>query len=224
MGNGPGGFSASATDMFLEAAEKLSIRLRADAVPIFARYYDELLLWNEKVNLTRITGELEVIINHFIDSLVPERFLPFGAVVADIGSGAGFPGIPLKIIRPDLEVTLFESSFKKVAFLRHVIRLLQLKGIVVSPERAGAKASGMTKYLVCIGRAVAALPAFLQVAERMVAPKGLIVAMRGARFQEELRAVEGALGGLHLSVAAVKTFTLPVSGAVRAIILFESRR
>ena len=214
-------FSDSARRLFLDAAQELSIPLPEEKIPLFEKYYQELLSWNKKVNLTRITQEREVIVNHFLDSLVPERFITPGATVADIGAGAGFPGIPLKIVRSDLFVTLIEASFKKVAFLRHAVRILGLKNIDVRHGRVEEGTDWAPEFAFCIGRAVSALPPFLTMARFVVAAGGCIVAMRGARFDTELEAIEKDLPGMNLSVQTVFPIVLPVTDAQRGIIVFR---
>ena len=217
-------FSDSAIRLFLETARELRIPLSKEKIPLFEQYYRELLSWNEKINLTRITDVREVIVNHFLDSLVPERFIAPGASIADIGTGAGFPGLPLKIIRPDLVVTLIDSSFKKVAFLRHVVRTLGLTGVDVRQVRIEKRKSRAPEFMFGIGRAVSALPAFLAMARRAVVVGGSIVAMRGAQFQEELEGVKKMLPELNLSVRVVSRVVLPVTEVKRGIIIFRVER
>ncbi len=219
MDSESGTFSEATVTFFRESAKDLSILLPRGSVTLFECYFRELLSWNEKVNLTQITEERKVIINHFIDSLVPERFISLGATMADIGSGAGFPGIPLKIVRPDLVVTLLESSFKKSIFLRHAIRALGLGDITVRNERAEELAAHGAKYQVCIGRAVSPLPSFVRTAHCLVEPGGSIIAMRGRHFEKELDAVREMLPELNLSVQEVEPVSLPFTRAERAIIV-----
>ena len=214
-------FSASTIRLFLESAGELSISLPEEKIPIFEKYYQELLLWNKKINLTRITKEREVIFNHFLDSLVPERFISPGSTVADIGAGAGFPGIPLKIVRPDLFVTLIEASFKKAAFLRYAVRILGLKDVEVRHGRVEKGSGWAPEFACCIGRAVSALPAFLAMARLMVVVGGSIIAMRGARFEIELEEVKKDLSAMNLSLHAVFPIVLPVTQVKRGIIVFR---
>jgi 16S rRNA (guanine527-N7)-methyltransferase len=214
-------FSDSATRLFLEAARELSVPLSEEKIPLFEKYYKELLFWNKKVNLTRITAEQEVVVNHFLDSLVPERFISPGATVADIGAGAGFPGIPLKIVRPDLFVTLIEASFKKATFLRHVVRLLGLQDVAVRNGRVGEGGNWAPEFTCCIGRAVSGLLDFLSIARQIVTAGGSILAMRGARFEEELEDVKKALPGMNLSFHTVSSVVLPVTRAKRGVIVFR---
>jgi 16S rRNA (guanine527-N7)-methyltransferase len=113
-----------------EGAHDLQITLDDDHIAQFQRYLKELKAWNGRINLTSITDNKEIAIKHFLDSLLCSKVLIAGPLL-DIGSGAGFPGLPLKILHPDLDVTLLEPNRKKTAFLHHLIGTLQLKRIVV---------------------------------------------------------------------------------------------
>ncbi|HJX30880.1 MAG TPA: 16S rRNA (guanine(527)-N(7))-methyltransferase RsmG, partial [Thermodesulfobacteriota bacterium] len=163
-------------DFFLQASEKLNIPLSEEAGLQFETYYQELIAWNKKINLTRITERKKVFIEHFIDSLIPERFIPAKSSLIDLGSGGGFPGLPLKIIRPDLSVTLVDSSLKKVLFLRYLVRLLNLRGIVVLQKRLENHDFSDNQYDVCIGRAFSSLEKFLPLAFALKSPQGIVIA------------------------------------------------
>jgi len=116
-----------------ECVDGLCIHLQAGQLDEFNIYLEQLKIWNESVNLTAITNDKEIVIKHFVDSLaglLPEA-IPTGAKLLDIGTGAGFPGIPMKIARPDLQVTLVEPAQKKVSFLYSLVGRLRLKGVHV---------------------------------------------------------------------------------------------
>lgn len=210
----------SQLDFFLRAAKTLSIPLSPRTVPPFQIYFRELRAWNEKINLTSIIEEKEVYINHFIDSLIPERLIPQNSNVIDIGSGGGFPGIPLKIIRPDIQVTLADASQKKVFFLRHTIRTLGLKGIEAIHERVENLPSLSCSYQVCISRAFASLPKYLSTAMALRAPKGIIIAMKGPNVQTELNAIESHISLLGISIIHFESYILPFTNKRRTIIVF----
>ena len=112
-----------------DGAKALGITLDDEQIEAFLLYLRELKRWNRRLNLTSVVEEREIVVRHFLDSLVPERFLGPEWRIVDLGSGAGFPGIPLKLARPDLSVLLVDSSMRKVAFERHIIRTLGLQGI-----------------------------------------------------------------------------------------------
>ena len=116
-------------DLLYEGAKQLDIQIDKRNIDKFATYALELLKWNQKTNLTAITDPVEVAVKHFLDSIVPVKIIPHQASLLDIGSGGGFPGIPLKISLPHLSVTLIDASRKKVSFLKHIIRILELGNI-----------------------------------------------------------------------------------------------
>lgn len=124
-------------DLLAEGAAELEIPLSDESISQLIVYSTELLSWNRRVNLTAVKGEEEVLIKHFLDSLIYGKHLRFrsGDTLLDVGSGAGFPGVPLRILCPALNVTLLEPSSKKTAFLHHLIGTLGLKGTVVGSRR-----------------------------------------------------------------------------------------
>ncbi|WAC08562.1 MAG: 16S rRNA (guanine(527)-N(7))-methyltransferase RsmG [Thermodesulfobacteriota bacterium] len=206
-------------DFFIQASEKLTIPLSEEAGLKFETYYQELIAWNKRINLTRITERKRFFIEHFIDSLIPERFIPSKSSLIDLGSGGGFPGLPLKIIRPDLSVTLVDSSLKKILFLRYLVRLLDLRGIVVIQERLGRDFSDH-RYDVCIGRAFAPLERFLPLAFALKNPQGIVIAMKGPNFLNELKAVEPKFLRWGISLKHLEKFVLPFTNKQRTIIIF----
>ena len=169
-------------DFLFHASEKLTIPLSEDAVLKFEIYFQELIAWNKKTNLTRITERKKVFIEHFIDSLIPERCIPSKSSLVDLGSGGGFPGLPLKIIRPDLSVTLVDSSLKKVLFLRHLVRSFNLRDVAILQKRLEINEFSDHHYDVCIGRAFAPLKKFLPLAFALKNPQGIIIAMKGPNY------------------------------------------
>jgi len=153
---------------FLEGLNKLGLELTVQQSKQFLRYQQELLDWNTRVNLTSITDPEEVMIKHFLDSL--SLLMAFDAPEArllDIGAGAGFPGLPLKIVRPQWHIVLLEATGKKVKFLQHIIDTLQLKDIVAVNGRAeelAHRAEYRSSFDLVTARAVASLPALLEYA------------------------------------------------------------
>ena len=154
-------------------------------------YGNLLLEWNEKINLTAITEPEDVLYKHFYDcilffkSITPEK----GARIIDVGTGAGFPGMVLKIVRPDIEVTLLDSLNKRLVFLNEVISELGLGGIStlhMRAEDAGQSALHREKYDIACARAVAALPALMEYCLPLVKRGGSFVAMKGANAEEEM--------------------------------------
>lgn len=150
---------------------------------------EELLLWNRKINLTAIVDPLEMAVKHFIDSLAPLPWLKEKSAVLDLGTGGGFPGIPLKTVSPSLNMTLVDAIAKKINFSRQVIRLLGLSGINTIQSRAEDLA-GHSEYTAgfdaVISRAFASLGHFVSLAGPLVRESGRLLAMKGANVKPEL--------------------------------------
>jgi len=210
-------------DDFLIAAYDLQLPVRPELISLFDKYFQELKFWNRRVNLTRIHGEREVYINHFLDSLIPERFIPQKATVLDIGSGGGFPGIPIKIVRPDLEVTLVDSVFKKVAFQRHLIRILGLDHIQAVHQRAGTAGEGLGVFTVCISRAFGSLLELFAAALPVLDRGGQIIALKGPRWMAELEEARGEIEKLGIIMKAHESVILPHTRVHRTVLVFSLR-
>lgn len=150
----------------------------------FQKYLDLLLEWNEKFNLTAITKPEEIWVKHFLDSLTILEALPSNAKkIIDIGSGAGFPGLPIAIVRPDLDITLLEATGKKVKFLEVVIKELGLKNVKAVKGRA-EEAKG--SYDAVLARAVALLPALWDYAYPLLKPHGVLIAQKKSGGSKEI--------------------------------------
>ncbi|MBW2123159.1 MAG: 16S rRNA (guanine(527)-N(7))-methyltransferase RsmG [Deltaproteobacteria bacterium] len=168
--------------LLVSGAHLLGVSLDKRAVEAFDRIFAELTKWNRKMNLTALCDERSVVVRHFLDSLAPARYLPPGASVLDIGPGAGFPGIPLKIARPDLGIVLLEATRKKTYFHKHLIRTLDLAGIRSVWGRSDAeqvRTDLRGDFDAVISRAALPLGLFLQEAVYFLRAEGMIVAMRG---------------------------------------------
>ena len=167
---------------------------------LFETYYHNLISWNEKFNLTAITDEREVVLKHFIDSVIAEKYFPCGASVADVGSGAGFPAIPLKIVRDDLSITMLEALNKRVNFLQDTLAVLELPGRALH-LRAEEAAYGALResFDVATARAVTNAKQLVQYLLPLVKVGGCAVLYKGGEVAEELKEAEGAvktLGGM----------------------------
>lgn len=183
-----------------QGAAALGLTLTETQLAAFDAYRRELLRWNEQVNLTRIVEPEEIATKHFLDSLsvwVALQRLPGAERIIDVGSGAGFPGLPLKIALPHLQVTLLESTGKKTKFLEHVVELLDLRGVTVltaRAEEAGRQPAHREQYHVALARAVAALPVLAEYLLPLVRVGGWAIAQKGQTPAEEIRAAANALG------------------------------
>ena len=189
-----------------ERAAAFGAPLSAAQLEAFELYRRELLEWNGRVNLTAVTDPDAVEVRHFVDSLacLPaiEDLLAGGAArLVDVGSGAGFPGLPLKLARPELELTLLDSVGKKTAFLSHLVERLGLRGVRVLTGRAeelGRDASHRERYDVAVARALASLPVLLELCLPLVRVGGRLVASRRgdlAAQQREAGRAARELGG-----------------------------
>ena len=197
--------------VFLEGLRQLGLQVTERQLDQFLRYQQELLDWNTRINLTAITDAEEVSIKHFLDSLallmVYER--P-SARLLDIGAGAGFPGLPLKIMRPQWQVVLLEATGKKVAFLQHIIETLELKDVVALHGRAeelAHKAGYRASFDVVTARAVASLPMLLEYAAPFCRVGGQIILPKKGDLAEEL--AQGKLAARQ--VGAVLKDDVPVT-------------
>jgi len=195
----------------------------------FAAYAAELLHWNKTINLTTITDPYEVAVKHFVDSLAPAKLVSPGATLLDIGSGGGFPGIPLKVVVPTLSITLIDASRKKVSFLKHVIRTLKLEGIEALHIRAQDLAGdpAYRKYFDSItSRALTDLKSFIHQALPLLSSKGKIIALKGIVDQTEVETVRSYVleehnnsgSDCHPYCLAVETYELPFTQSKRSII------
>lgn len=202
----------------------LNIYLARKAVLDLLRVGEELLHWNRRVNLTAITRPEEVIEKHLVDSLtVLEEIDPTGRLL-DLGSGAGFPGIPLRIACPELQVLSVDAVQKKIAFQRHVVRTLGLAGFMPWHGRA----EDLPAQPICAGgfdrvvsRAFASLEDFTRLALPCLAPGGRIVAMKGQAGELELEEAAPFLQKMGLECRHCRKLSLPAGGGERCLIVLE---
>lgn len=202
----------------VDNARALGFDLTPEQVSRFAAYERELLEWNQRTNLTAITEPVEVQVKHFADSLACLLALPPGPPgqrVVDVGTGAGFPAVPLKIVRPELRVTLLDSTRKKTLFLEHLVQALGLADVTVLTGRAEeiAREPGQREaYDVAVSRAVAELAVLAELCLPFVRVGGRMIAQKKAGIEDELRAAGRAitvLGGRLLPVQTYKLQSLP---------------
>jgi len=210
-------------DLLMEGATAFGIHLNEKDGEAFDVYLRELLKWNQKINLTAIRSEKGIVLKHFLDSLSVYPYLSKSSSLLDIGSGAGFPGIPLKMVDPFLEVTLIDSVRKKVDFQKHIIRALGLKGIQAIHGRVQDKEilQSMTeRFDTVISRAFSDLQTLLLLAFPFLKKGGILLAMKGELEKEEIRLFsKGEETRYRLQRTA--SFILPKSSFKRSILLFE---
>lgn len=206
-----------------EAAAAFGRPLTHAQMCAFTVYHDLLRAWNEKINLTAITEPRDVAVKHFVDSLAcyKEEIFPVGCAVVDVGTGAGFPGLPLKIIRPDIRLILLDSLNKRLNFLREVAEQLEVTGVEYVHARAedGGRRSGLRDaHRVAVSRAVARLNVLAELCLPFVEPGGYFVALKGAQYREELAEAAGAIEKLCGVVEDVRPVRLPGLEDSRAVI------
>ncbi len=188
------------------------------------RIFRELILtYHEKYNLTAILDEREMLIKHFYDSMAGESFFPYGAEVIEIGSGAGFPSVPLKLIREDLRFTLVESTGKKCEFLKTAVSKLDLCGVNVCNLRAedmGKDGKYREKFDVCCARAVARLNTLAEYCMPFVKTGGSMIAYKG-RAEEEVKEADNALKLLGGDRAQTVSYELPEDQGMRTLVIVK---
>ena len=184
-------------------------------------YFNELKKWSRKVNLiARDTADDQIVENHFLESLALLAFLPEGAGLLDVGTGAGFPGLVCKAVRPDLELFLVEPRSKRVNFLNHIVRTLKLDGVHVFCSRVeDAKAVHETDSITHITcRAVSDIKGFLEMTNALSTSTVCRLCLKGPRWQEEMAEAHETLQQYGCHTERVVEYTLPFSGAQRAIV------
>jgi 16S rRNA (guanine527-N7)-methyltransferase len=205
--------------------EQLGFVLPAPTREALHRYFNELCRWNRKMNLVAAAPDPEIIEKHFLDSLT---LLPLlrrqpSPDLLDIGTGAGFPGLVLKVAIPQLEVTLVEPRQKRVAFLRHVIRTLGLKKVEVVTARLPGKGESplpLPGYHLVTSRALSDLAGFLELAASYCLPGGRVVCMKGSRGPEELKSWQETTA-TEFRLIETEEYRLPGSGAYRLLYIFQ---
>lgn len=209
--------------VFLENTEKLDLSVNKELIEQFYLYYKMLVEWNEKMNLTAITDLEDVIVKHFIDSLMVLKFLPQNAEsLIDVGTGAGFPGVPLKIAKNELKVTLLDSLNKRLIFLNALKEKLDLDFDLIHAraEELGRKENSREKFDISTSRAVASLNVLSEYCLPFVKVGGLFIAMKSGNVDEELESAKKSISLLGGKIEKIEKFDLP-NNISRSIILIR---
>ena len=210
--------------LLFQYAKKLEIVLSENHVKKFYEYMLLLLEWNEKINLTSITDEKDIVLKHFVDSITICKYIPKNAKLLDVGTGAGFPGIPVKIVRDDVEVVLLDSLNKRILFLDDVINKLNMKNIRAIHGRAeefGRNKDFRQCFDVVTSRAVANMAVLSEYLIPFTKLGGKSVIMKGSDFEEELNNSKKDIKVLGGKISYVDEFVLPDSDMKRTIIVVD---
>lgn len=210
-------------DMILYS-KQMNIMFSDKQINQFYKYMNLLIKWNEKINLTAITEPKDIILKHFIDSLTVDKYIKNEELLVDVGTGAGFPGIPIKIFRPDIRVVLVDSLNKRINFLNEVINELELQKIEAIHSRVeefGKNKNYREKFDIVTARAVANLSVLSEYLLPLVKIGGKCICMKGNEIEQELDNSKNAIKTLGGKVNKVEKFKLPESDINRHIIIID---
>ena len=205
-------------------SKKLNVVLSATQKKQFYDYMNLLIEWNEKINLTTIINPQEIIIKHFTDSITISRYIEKKDSVADIGTGAGFPGIPLKIIRPELKIELVDSLNKRINFLNIVIDKLNLNDILATHSRIeefGRNESKRENFDIVTSRAVANLNVLSEYMLPLAKIGGRCICMKGPNVLDETNKSKNAINILGGKLSNIEEFNLPDTNIGRSIVVID---
>lgn len=203
------------------------INLSMEQLEKFYKYMELLIEWNEKMNLTAITEPSEIILKHFIDSLTILKYIKEGQSIVDVGTGAGFPGIPLAIMNNNIKITLVDSLNKRLTFLQEVIKQLGLKNVETIHSRAeefGQNEKYREKFDIATSRAVANLSTLSEYLVPLVKINGKCICMKASDANEEINQAQNAINVLGGTIEKVEEFNLPDSDIGRTIIIIDKKK
>ena len=211
----------------LEKSKILGVRFSVEQIEQFYRYMNLLIEWNEKMNLTAITEPKEIILKHFIDSITILKYIDDNSKLVDVGTGAGFPGVPLSIMNPTLKITLVDSLNKRLIFLQEVVKELNLKNIEIVHARAeefGQNKNCREKFDIATSRAVANLSTLSEYLVPLVKIDGKIISMKASNAKEEINDAKKAIEVLGGKIEKIEEFDLPESDIGRTIIIIDKNK
>ena len=213
-------------DILKEGSKAMGVELSEKQVQQLIQYKELLLEWNEKINLTAITEERDVMIKHFLDSLSCVKASPLkdGVKIIDVGTGAGFPGIPLKVYYPDIQLTLLDSLNKRINFLKEVCQTLELNNVEFLHGRAedyGNNKNYREKYDFAVARAVAGLNSLAEYCMPFVKVGGFFIAQKGPNIEEEIKQGQRAIKTLGGEIVEKIDIPLPFSDITHNIVIIK---
>lgn len=204
--------------------KKIEININKNQVNKFYNYMNLLIEGNKKVNLTAITEQNDIILKHFVDSLTILKYINKGQKIVDVGTGAGFPGIPLAIMDDSINITLLDSLNKRIKFLDEVIKKIGLQNVVAIHSRAeefGQNKKYRESFDIAFSRAVANLSVLSEYLLPLVKVGGKVICMKGQNIKEEINDAQLAIKKLGGNIVDVSEFCLPDSNMTRNIIIIE---
>ncbi|MEB6232821.1 16S rRNA (guanine(527)-N(7))-methyltransferase RsmG [Mammaliicoccus sciuri] len=214
---------------FIDTLKESGITLSDKQISQFETYFEMLVEWNEKINLTAVTEKEEVYLKHFFDSVTPSFYIDFNEIetICDVGAGAGFPSIPLKIVYPHLQITIVDSLNKRIKFLNELAASLDLDKVNFVHDRAetfGKSQQYRESFDLVTARAVARLSVLSELCLPLVKKGSQFVALKGSQGNEELEDAQFAISVLGGEVKTVNEFTLPLEESMRQIITIDKLR
>lgn len=209
-------------EKFIAETRKLGINLTEEQLNKLDQFYNLLIEWNEKINLTRITTKEDVYLKHFYDSLTLTKVIDLSTkeTLCDVGTGAGFPGIVLKIVYPNLKITLVDALQKRVNYLNEIIKDLQLENIQAIHTRGEDLHD---KYDVVTARAVANIEKLLKYTMHLVNNTGVFVAMKGNIDNELTPEIENKISKKY-QILKIEKFELPIENSQRSLIVIKNKK
>lgn len=216
-------------EQFKAILQEKEISLTEQQEKQFETYYTTLVEWNEKMNLTAITDQAEVYLKHFYDSITASFYFDFTKPfhLCDVGAGAGFPSIPLKIVYPHIQVTIVDSLNKRISFLNHLANELNLENVHFIHDRAetfGVNPNHREAYDVVTARAVARMSVLSELCLPLVKVGGYFIAMKAAHAKDELEMGQKAITTLGGKMENMFTFTLPIEESERNILVIKKEK
>ena len=215
-------------ELFCESCRKIGVELNQAQLKQFMTYKDMLIVWNEKMNLTAITDDREIILKHFVDclALCSGADMP-GKKIIDVGTGAGFPGVPVKIACPDIDITLLDSLNKRITFLNELTKALGLEKTDCVHMRAedGGNDKGLREsFDMCISRAVANLAVLCEYCLPFVRVGGMFISMKGPDVSQEISEAEKAIKVLGGEISEIKKVSIPETDINHSLIIIKKIR
>ena len=210
-------------DLLGQTSQEVGVSLSASKLELFWLYLQELLEWNKTFNLTGIKDPADIIIKHFVDSLTPLPYLERSGRLLDIGSGAGFPGVPLKIGAPQLQVHIVDARRKKTSFLKHLIRTLELKGVTALHGRAEEMEQPEQPFQIIISRAFRRLEPLIKLVSPLMKPGNMLVAMLGPTTNEDQSRFQALASVESLKIKQTVALDLPQDRGGRTLLVLQKR-